>query len=154
MLFLLIFLSIIEATTCLSSPTAIVPLDAHLSNPGVQEWIDRENHVRIQFKYELNKPSINNFNQLNFSIQDSNTGEHLRNTYASISIPTNEPIFQFDKITVSDGDFDIICPFLKNGEHRVIINIHSENLALALASFNMSVPSSPLSSPTDSKNIT
>jgi hypothetical protein len=97
---------------------------------------------RIQFKYELNKPSINNFNQLNFSIQNS------------ISIPTNEPIFQFDKITVSDGDFDIICPFLKNGEHQVIINIHSENLALALASFNMSVPSSPLSSPTDSKNIT
>jgi hypothetical protein len=113
----------------------------HLSNPGVQEWIDRENHVRVQFKYELHKPSINNFNQLNFSIQDSNTAEHLRNMDVSISIPTNEPIFQFDNITISNGDFDIICPFLKDGEHQVIINIHSGNLALALASFNMTVPS-------------
>jgi hypothetical protein len=141
----------IQAIPCLWSLTAVVLLDAHLSNPGVQEWIDRENHVRIQFKYELHKPSINNFNQLNFSIQDSNTGEHLKNTYASISIPTNEPIFQFDNVTVGDGDFDIICPFLKDGEHQVIINIHSENLALALASFNMTVSSSPLSSPADSK---
>jgi hypothetical protein len=144
----------IQGTTYLWSPTAIVLLDAHLSNPGVQEWIDRENHVKVQFKYELHKPSINNFNQLNFSIQDSDTGEHLRDMYASISIPTNEPIFQFDNIKVRDGDFYIICPFLKDGEHQVIINIHSGDLALALASFNMTVPPLPLSLPIDTKTIT
>lgn len=133
----------IQVGTSLWSPIAVVLLRAHLTGDGVQEWIDRDNHVRIQFKYDLHRPSIHNFNQLNFSIQDSSTGEHLKNVYASISIPTNEPIFQFNNISVSNGDFDIISPFLRVGEHQVIINIHSEDLALALASFNITVPSSP-----------
>jgi hypothetical protein len=143
------FILMVQIDTSLWSPLAIVLLRAHLSGNGVQEWIDRENHIRIQFKYELHKPSIHHFSQLNFSIQNSNTGEHLKNVYTTISIPTNEPTFQFNNISVSDGDFDIICPFLNVGEHQVIINIHSEDLALALASLNLTVPSSPLLSSTN-----
>jgi hypothetical protein len=54
-LYLLIFLLMIQVGTFLWFPTSIVLLRAHLSGNGVQEWIDRENHVRIQFKYELHK---------------------------------------------------------------------------------------------------
>jgi hypothetical protein len=63
----------IQVGTSLWPSTVIVLVRAHLSGNGVWEWIDSENHVRIQFKYEPHKPSIHNFNQLNFSIQDSNT---------------------------------------------------------------------------------
>jgi hypothetical protein len=58
-------------------------------------------------------------------------------------------IGQFNNISVSDGDFDIICPFLNVGEHQVIINIYSEDHALALAPFNITVPSSLLLSSTN-----
>jgi hypothetical protein len=47
---------------------------------------------------------------------------------------------QLDNLTVADGDFGVICPFLDQGQHQVILSVRSENYALALASFNMTIP--------------
>ena len=50
----------------------------HLYGNGIQQWINKEEGVKIQFKYTLYKPEINNYHQLNFSIQDLETGKHLK----------------------------------------------------------------------------
>jgi hypothetical protein len=117
-----------------------VLLYGHLYGTGVQQWVDDENDVKIQFDYQPKKPEINNYNQLNFIIQDLGTGKHLKNLTASVTIPNSDPIYKFDNLTVADGDFGVICPFLDQGQHQVILSIRSENYALALASFNMTIP--------------
>jgi hypothetical protein len=63
----------------------------------------------------------------------------LKGLTASIII-TNDPLFAFDNITIPNGDFAVVCPFLDQGQHQVIVSVRSGNYALALASFNMTVP--------------
>ena len=113
----------------------------HLYGNGIQQWINKEEGIKIQFKYALYKPEINNYHQLNFSIQDIETGKHLRNLTAYVTI-TNDPLFAFDNITIPNGDFMVVCPFLDQGQHQVIVSLRSGNYALALASFNMTIPQS------------
>jgi hypothetical protein len=110
----------------------------HLYGNGVQQWVNKEEDIKIQFKYTLYKPEIHNYHQLNFSIQDL-TGKHVKGLTASITI-TNDPLFAFDNITIPNGDFAVVCPFLDNGQHQVIVNVRTGNNALALASFNMTIP--------------
>jgi hypothetical protein len=112
----------------------------HLYGNGVQQWENKEAGVKIQFKYTLYKPEIHNYHQLNFSIQDLETGKHLKNLTASVTV-TNDPLFAFDNITIPNGDFVVVCPFLDQGQHQVIISVRTGNYALALASFNMTVSS-------------
>jgi hypothetical protein len=124
---------------------SVLPTEAiiygHLYGNGIQQWINKEEDIKIQFKYTLYKPEINNYHQLNFSIQDLETGKHLKNLEASITI-TNDPLFAFDNITIPNGDFVVVCPFLDQGEHQVIVSVRSGNYALALASFNIRIPQS------------
>jgi hypothetical protein len=110
----------------------------HLYGNGVQQWVNKEEDIKIQFKYTLYKPEIHNYHQLNFSIQDLQTGKHLKNLIASITV-TNDPLFAFDNITIPNGDFAVVCPFLDKDQHQVIVNVRTGNNALALASFNMTV---------------
>ena len=81
---------------------------------GIQQWVNKEANVKIQFKYTLYKPEIHNYHQLNFSIQDLETGKHLKGLTASITI-TNDPLFAFDNITILNGDFAVVCPFFRSG---------------------------------------
>ena len=71
----------------------------HLYGNGIQQWINKEEGIKIQFKYALYKPEINNYHQLNFSIQDLETGKHLKNLTAYVTI-TNDPLFTFDNIAI------------------------------------------------------
>ena len=103
--FLVVFLIIISML-----PTGAF-IYGHLYGNGIQQWINKEEGVKIQFKYPLYKPEINNYHQLNFSIQDLETGKHLKNLTASVTI-TNDPLFAFDNITIPNGDFMVVCPFL------------------------------------------
>ena len=52
---------------------------------------------------------------------------------------TNDPIYKFNKIAVTDGNFSVRCPSLDEGIHQIILKINSEGYSLALASFNISV---------------
>ena len=131
--FLVVFLIIISIL-----PT-VEFIYGHLYGNGIQQWVNKEANVKIQFKYTSYKPEIHNYHQLNFSIQDLETGKHLKGLTASIII-TNDPLFAFDNITIPNGDFAVVCPFLDQGQHQVIVSVRSGNYALALASFNMTVP--------------
>jgi hypothetical protein len=112
------------------------------ANKNTQDWVDKLNNVKIHFIYELNKPAINNLNELNFTVDDLKTGNRLKNAIADftvINIP--DPTFKFTNITAANGDFSIKCPFLNEGMHQVIVNLRSNNNhTIALASFNLTVP--------------
>lgn len=112
---------------------------AHLySNNITQVWTDKLNNIKIQFSYLPEKPTADDTIQLQFSIQNLQTGIHLKNLTAKVTI-FNDPIYKYDNITVSDGDFSIRRLFLDSGMHQVILKVSSKDYSLALASFNISV---------------
>ena len=117
-------------TTCIfANPVASASI---INNNNSQEWVDKLTNIKILFIYELNKPTINNLNELNFTVHDLKTGNNLKNVTADVTVINNpDPTFKFDNITASNGRFSIKCPF------NLRLN---NNYALALASFNLTVP--------------
>jgi len=127
-------------TTCIfANPVAYASI---INNNNSQEWVDKLTNIKILFTYELDKPTINNLNELNFTVDDLKTGNNLKNVTADVTVINNpDPTFKFDNITASNGRFSIKCPFLNEGMHQVIVNLRlNNNYALALASFNLTVP--------------
>jgi hypothetical protein len=134
-----LFVTIVIATTCLcSNPVA----HASIVNNNSEEWIDKLTNIKILFGYELNKPTIKNLNELNFTVDNLKTGNNLKNVTADVTVINYpDPTFKFDNISSSNGHLSIKCPFLNEGIHQVILNLRSiNNYALALASFNVTVP--------------
>jgi hypothetical protein len=82
---------------------------AHIYSNITQVWIDRQNNIKIQFSHLPEKPTMNDLIQLEFSIQNLQTGNHLKNLISKVTV-ANNPIYKFDNITVADGDFSIRCP--------------------------------------------
>ena len=113
-----------------------------IAKNNTQDWVDKLNNVKIHFIYELNKPTINNLNELNFTVDYLKTGNNLKNVIADVTVINNpDPTLKFSNITASNGEFSIKCPFLNEGMHQVIVNLPSNsNHTLALASFNLTVP--------------
>jgi hypothetical protein len=73
---------------------------AHLySNNITQVWTDKLNNIKIQFSYLPEKPTADDIIQLQFSIQNFQTGSHLKDIIAKVTV-TNEPLYRFDNITV------------------------------------------------------
>ncbi|HYT43153.1 MAG TPA: hypothetical protein VEP90_12480 [Methylomirabilota bacterium] len=117
-------------TTCIfANPVAYASI---INNNNSQEWVDKLTNIKILFTNELDKPTINNLNELNFTVDDLKTGNNLKNVTADVTVINNpDPTFKFDNITASNGRFSIKCPF------NLRLN---NNYALALASFNLTVP--------------
>lgn len=113
---------------------------AHIYNNITQEWKDRQNNIKIQFSYLPEHPTMEDLIQLRFSIQNLQTGNHLKNLVAKITLINTDydATYKLRNITVTDGDFSIKSPTLDPGVHRVIIKINSKDYS-SLASFNMSV---------------
>ncbi len=113
-----------------------------INSNNSQVWVDTLNDVKIHFTYELNKPTINKLNELNFTVQDLKTNKNLKNITGNILVLNSpDPTFEFDNLTAPAGVFSIKCPFLNQGLHQVIANIHGANSSgIALASFRINVP--------------
>jgi len=121
----------------LSSSTTNIAY-AQLYRNTTQVWTDKLNNIKIQFSYLPEKPTADDTIQLQFSTQNLQTGSHLKNLTAKVTI-FNDPIYKYDNITVADGDFSIRRLFLDSGMHQVILKVASKDYSLALASFNISV---------------
>ena len=51
---------------------------AHFPYGKVQEWKNVKDNVKVQFAYFPDKPIIDTFTSLNFSVQNLKTGEHIK----------------------------------------------------------------------------
>ena len=119
---------------------------------NTQEWIDQENNLKIHFMYLPEYPLAGNITRLIFDVQNLQNGSNLKDLLASITITNNLTTAEIDGINDTNGEFsrfmNVSAPngvfslnyrFLEEGVHQVIVNIHSKNFSLALASFNVFV---------------
>jgi hypothetical protein len=117
---------------------------AQLTDNRTQQWIDQRDNLKIQFTYEPEKPQIGSPTELKFSVQNLQTGQHLKDLFAKITIINGQRVFKFNNLTVSDGDFSVNSTFPNEGTYQVILRINSKDYAIALASFRVFVPFQPL----------
>ena len=101
-------------------------------------WTDNLNNIKIQFSYSPESPTIDDTIQLHFNIQDLQSGSNLKDLIAYVTV-TNDPLYKFNKIAVTDGNFFVRCPSLDEGIHQVILKVDSKGYSIALASFNIPV---------------
>jgi hypothetical protein len=113
-----------------------------------QEWIDPKENIKIQFRYSPAKPMLYTMTDLKLSIQDLSTGNNLKDLLANIAILKGDRIlFKFNNIAAKNGDLLLKVQFVEDGNYQLISQIRSsENISIALASFNILVPLQPLGS--------
>ena len=133
------FLSLILfSIICISSIMFSNITHGHLFGNITQVWNDKLSNVKIQFSYLPEKPTADDLVRLQFSIQNLQTGSHLKDVTAKVTV-SNDPLYKFDNITVADGDFSLRCPFLDSGIRQVVLKVNSKDSSLALASFNIPI---------------
>lgn len=113
--------------------------NAHISDSNVQQWTNPKDNIKIQFSYQPERPVIDTFTTLNFSIQDLVTGEHIKDFTARVVVTNGQRLFKFENITVPNGDFSVKYIFPDDGTHQVILRILSKEL-LEVASFQVFLP--------------
>ena len=137
----ILFVSILIGSTLLSTNDAlsISYSFAYMADGNIQAWTNPKDNITIQFNYFPEKPVIDTFTSLNFSVQDLKTGEHIRDFIARVVVTNGQRLFKFENISVSDGDFGVKYIFPDDGTHQVILAINSGHL-VELASFQVFVP--------------
>ena len=110
----------------------------HLNGSKVQEITDNSYGIKIQFTYEPEKPIIDTFTKLYFSVQDLE-GNHFKDVKASVVVTNGQRLFKFQNITVTDGDFYVEYIFPDDGTHQVITRIDTKTRIIP-ASFSVFVP--------------
>lgn len=111
---------------------------AHINGSKIQELTDNNNGIKILFTYEPEKPIIDTFTKLSFSIQDLE-GNHIKNVKASVTVTNGQRLFKFQNITAINGDFYVEYIFPDDGTHQVITRIDTKTTIIP-ASFSVFVP--------------
>jgi len=131
------FLLFLSSLVLLSQ--SVILCEAHIKETKVQEGIDKNKNIKIQFVYAPEKPIIDTFTELQFSVQDLETGQHIKDFDARIVVTNGQRLFKFENITVADGDFSVKYLFPDDGTHQVLTRINTHN-SILLSSFSVFVP--------------
>ena len=109
----------------------------------IQEWKDSYNGISTQFIYEPEKPIIDTFTELKFSIQNATTGNHISDTedaIARVVVTNGQRLFKFENISVGDdGHFSVKYLFPDDGTHQVLTRLDTKDSSTA-AAFSVFVP--------------
>ena len=127
---------------------------AHLNSNDTQVWKDSKDNIEIQFRYRPEKPIIDMFTNLEFSATNLQSGDHIKDSIASVTVTNGQRLFKFDNISVSNGDFSVDYLFPDDGTHQVLLRL-DRNASIHLASFQVFVPhQSPPTPLSNSQNLT
>src|SRR5687767_3482720 len=69
-----------------------------------QEWISLKDNVKILFTYQPERPVIDTFTKLEFSVINLTNNENLKDFDARVVVTNGQRLFKFENITVPDGD--------------------------------------------------
>jgi hypothetical protein len=105
-----------------------------------QEWINEKDNVKILFTYQPERPIIDTFTKLEFSVINLTNNENLKNFDARVVVTKDQRLFKFENITVPDGNFSVEYIFPEDGTHQVLTRIDKGTSVRGLASFNVFVP--------------
>jgi hypothetical protein len=75
----------------------------------IQEWTDTSSGVNIKFIYEPERPIIDTFTQLRFSVENATTGNHIsENATARVVVTNGQRLFKFENISIgNNGHFSV-----------------------------------------------
>jgi hypothetical protein len=116
------------------SENLISPLNA------TQQWISRNDDVKILFTYQPERPIIDTFTKLEFNVINLTTNQNVKDFDARVVVTNGQRLFKFEDITVPNGDFSVDYIFPDDGTHQVITRIDKDAAVKVLASFNVFVP--------------
>jgi len=105
-----------------------------------QEWVSQKDAAKILFTYQPERPIIDTFTKLEFSVINMTNNENLKDFDARVVVTNGQRLFKFENITVRDGDFSVEYIFPDDGTHQVITRIDKGADVQVLASFNVFVP--------------
>ena len=109
-----------------------------------QEWISEKDNIKILFTYQPERPIIDTFTKLEFSVINLTSNENLKDFDARVvvTLPNGQRLFRFENITgnMPDGDFSVEYIFPDDGTHQVLTRIDKGTSVRGLASFNVFVP--------------
>jgi len=111
---------------------------AHINGSKIQEITDNNDGIKILFTYEPEKPIIDTFTKLYFSVQDLE-GNHIKDVKTSVIVTNGQRLFKFQNITATAGDFYVEYIFPDDGTHQVITRIDTKTTIIP-ASFSVFVP--------------
>jgi hypothetical protein len=134
----LIYVSILTSIFIFSFDIDQLYISAHINGTRIQEVIDNEDGIKILFTYKPEKPIIDTFTRLYFSVEDLH-GNHINNYSALVTVTNGQRLFKFQNINVTDGDFQVEYIFPDDGTHQVITRIDTKTNIIP-ASFSVFVP--------------
>jgi len=135
----IIFLFFLGIVVSLSQSVTLLFSYAHINDLDVQEWIDKNKNIKIQFDYLPDKPIIDTFTELQFSVQNLTNDQHVKDFDARVVVTNGQRLFKFENITVPDGDFSVKYMFPDDGTHQVLLRVNTNN-SILLTSFSVFVP--------------
>ena len=130
-------LMVLISTSAIS--VTLLNTEAHLSGQNLQEWENKDDDILIQFTYEPERPIIDTFTELKFSVQNISTGEHIPNLTGRVVVTNGQRLFKFENISIPEGHFSVKYLFPDDGTHQVLLRLDG-SIGPQLASFNVFVP--------------
>ncbi len=106
---------------------------------NTQVWKNSQDKLKIEFGYLPEKPVIDTFTSLVFSVTNLQTGEHTGDGVAQVTVTNGQRLFKFENVSVQNGDFTVDYLFPDDGTHQVLLRL-DRNDTIDLASFNVFVP--------------
>jgi hypothetical protein len=108
-----------------------------------QTWLDKLNNLKIQFGYSPKEPVIDKPTEREFTVQNVQTAEQIKNLSARVVVVNNAGgqlrSFKFANITAPNGIFSVKYLFPDSGSYNIITKVDSKDFT-SLASFNVFVP--------------
>lgn len=114
--------------------------NAHIFNSNnTQIWNNTEDNIQIEFGYLPEKPIIDTFTKLAFSVTNLRTGDHSVEGIARVTVTNGQRLFKFNNVSVQNGDFSVDYLFPDDGTHQVLLRLDKSD-SINLASFQVCVP--------------
>lgn len=142
MLFFAMMVAAIGGINNVLPPVTFSQLSSNVTSPlnETQEWVSQKDAVKILFTYHPERPIIDTFTKLEFSVINMTNNENLKDFDARVVVTNGQRLFKFENIIVRDGDFSVEYIFPDDGTHQVITRIDKGADVQVLASFNVFVP--------------
>jgi hypothetical protein len=80
-----------------------------INTSRIQEWKDSSDDINVKFIYEPQRPIIDTFTQLRFSVENATTGNHIsENATARVVVTNGQRLFKFENISIgNNGHFSV-----------------------------------------------
>jgi hypothetical protein len=142
MLFYAMMVAAIGGINNVQPPVTFSQPSSDVASPlnETQEWVSQKDAVKILFTYQPERPIIDTFTKLEFSVINMTNNENLKDFDARVVVTNGQRLFKFENITVRDGDFSVEYIFPDDGTHQVITRIDKGADVQVIASFNVFVP--------------